>query len=97
MSELADFQNFLTSAINNTGSGANYTISPPSNVILPPNVNLSQVGGGVTPYIPLNPKDLLPPPAVPPPAINPFASRSSSSSSSSAPIDRYGTYRNYKF
>jgi hypothetical protein len=101
MSELGDFQNFLSSGINNGGSGWNYTIPPPSNVILPPQ-NISQVGGGVTPYAP------PPPTYVPLPSNNvsninntpnPFASTSSSSSSSSnsAPIDRYGTYRNYKF
>jgi hypothetical protein len=93
----SDFSDFLNSGINNAGgggSGLGFTGPPNQNVILPP-VNVSQVGGGVAPYIPPPSNNLSNSNVTP----NPFdaVSSSSSSSSSSAPIDRYGRYRNYKF
>jgi hypothetical protein len=96
---MSEFANFLASNAGGGGSGAGF-MRPP-NVILPPNVNVSQVGGGgVAPYVPLPSNNVSNTNNTSNPFDEMFSSApaaSSSSSSSSAPIDGYGTYRNYAF
>jgi hypothetical protein len=89
-SDASEFANFIASNAGGGGSRSAY-MGPPPNVIHPPNVNLSQVGGGapdynvINPYLSTNVAPYIPPAA------------SSSSNSSSAPINPYERYRNYKF